>query len=404
MLDLWKKKISDAKRKHPEIELTASRTIWQNRRPDMRDAFASPALEKPLLNLHGAMDLESFWKAVQQVMNAAIPGSLVGLTLQHNPILPMFARWTRAMADGLFSSKPVRAYLEAHPRSKLVQVSHVFPIQSKLLKSEFYRRYMAPHKCPYAVGMFFWSGPRLVGVIALMRTKRQGDFTATQMDLLRHLHAQFQTALRRLGSQEREHSARMAFEQFLDRLPLPTMLLRWDLKLLYQNQASREFCALWERGPDLAPVMEVGAPIPVEILERCRMLKQRWQNSVRLNMPQPDLKPETVHHPRWRHLRATISLKELGSSGVARPRFLIECEELGHVTAPPGRPQASQLPHLVRLTRREQEATRLVCDGKSNQEIAENAGMSLATVKKHLHSVFRKLEVSSRSRLMALMR
>jgi len=30
--------------------------------------------------------------------------------------------------------------------------------------------------------------------------------------------------------------------------------------------------------------------------------------------------------------------------------------------------------------------------------------LSLETVKKHLHSVFRKLEVSSRSRLMALMR
>jgi DNA-binding CsgD family transcriptional regulator len=61
------------------------------------------------------------------------------------------------------------------------------------------------------------------------------------------------------------------------------------------------------------------------------------------------------------------------------------------------------LPHLVRLTRREQEVARLVCEGRSNQEIADNAGLSLPTVKKHVHGIFRKLEITSRSQLVALM-
>jgi len=47
--------------------------------------------------------------------------------------------------------------------------------------------------------------------------------------------------------------------------------------------------------------------------------------------------------------------------------------------------------------------TRLVCDGRSNQEIADDTGLSLAMVKKHLHVIFRKLEVTSR-RLIALLR
>jgi len=38
------------------------------------------------------------------------------------------------------------------------------------------------------------------------------------------------------------------------------------------------------------------------------------------------------------------------------------------------------------------------------KEIADETGSSLATVKKHIHSIFRKLEVTSRSRLIALMR
>jgi DNA-binding NarL/FixJ family response regulator len=62
------------------------------------------------------------------------------------------------------------------------------------------------------------------------------------------------------------------------------------------------------------------------------------------------------------------------------------------------------LSHLVRLTIREQNLARLVCDGRSNQEIADESGVRLETVKAHLHSIFCKLEVPSRCRLIALMR
>ncbi|PYI80706.1 MAG: hypothetical protein DME58_04205 [Verrucomicrobia bacterium] len=48
------------------------------------------------------------------------------------------------------------------------------------------------------------------------------------------------------------------------------------------------------------------------------------------------------------------------------------------------------------------EVAQLACEGRSNKEIAENACLSLQTVKKHLHSVFRKLQVPSRTRLVAL--
>jgi DNA-binding CsgD family transcriptional regulator len=96
-------------------------------------------------------------------------------------------------------------------------------------------------------------------------------------------------------------------------------------------------------------------------------------------------------------------LKQLNSVGVALPHFLIECEDMRRAARPNG-PASYRLPHLVRLTRREQEVARLVCEGRSNQEIADDARLSLPMVKKHLHAVFRKLEVTSRSRLIALLR
>jgi DNA-binding CsgD family transcriptional regulator len=93
-------------------------------------------------------------------------------------------------------------------------------------------------------------------------------------------------------------------------------------------------------------------------------------------------------------------LKQLNDA-VAQPHFLIECTDSQRL-AEPSTPRA-RLPQLARLTNREQEVTRLVCNGQSNQEIADAACLSVPTVKKHLHAVFRKLEVTSRSQLMAMM-
>jgi DNA-binding CsgD family transcriptional regulator len=55
------------------------------------------------------------------------------------------------------------------------------------------------------------------------------------------------------------------------------------------------------------------------------------------------------------------------------------------------------------LTARERQIAQLARDGRSNQEIADDAGLSVAMVKKHLYSTFRKLQVNSRGRLIALM-
>src|SRR5947208_13539515 len=166
------------------------------------------------------------------------------------------------------------------------------------------------------------------------------------MNLIRQLYPQFLTALCRLRSLEREHSLRMDLEEFLSRLPLPTILLRWNLKPIYQNRAARDFCALWEKGPEEAKRTKATSPIPSEILNRCRLLKQQWVDASRANTSQTSLEQVQVHHPRLPHLRATIHLKQLKSAGVARPHFLIRCENLCPDTARSA-PAISYLPALV---------------------------------------------------------
>jgi DNA-binding CsgD family transcriptional regulator len=354
-------------------------------------------VEKPLLRLHAASSIEPFWIAVRRVIEAVLPGSLVGLTLQHHPISPFIAKWSRPILDGSFDSKPIETYLIKHPRGRrFVRDTDVFLKRGAMLRSDFYRKYMAPQNRSHAIGLFFWHRQRLLAIIIIMRTTKQGDFTSVQTKLLGRLYPQFETALLRLRLLERERAARTALESFLSRLPLPTMLLRWNLRLAYQNKAAREFCNLWAVGPELASVTKAKQPVPAQVLDRCRLLKKRWRQTSQLARPRMILRQEVIRHSKWSFLRATLSMRQLSTGSLARPHFLIECEEL--------RRPATPLPHLVRLTQREQQLARLVCDGRSNQEIADEAGLSVAMVKKHLHSIFQKLEVPSRSRLITLMR
>ncbi len=55
------------------------------------------------------------------------------------------------------------------------------------------------------------------------------------------------------------------------------------------------------------------------------------------------------------------------------------------------------------LTEREVELMRLVIAGQSNKEIAYSLQLTEGTVKVHLHNIFRKLSVASRSELTELM-
>ena len=129
------------------------------RAADNLEPVIDPALERPLLNLHRAMNVNSFWKAVQQVLSAAMPNRVIGLTLQHTPILPLIARWTQPMPQGFFAAEPLQSYVARRPCQKFVRIGDLFSNRRNVMKSAFYRRYMAPQKCAHsffgnATGLF----------------------------------------------------------------------------------------------------------------------------------------------------------------------------------------------------------------------------------------------------------
>lgn len=85
-------------------------------------------------------------------------------------------------------------------------------------------------------------------------------------------------------------------------------------------------------------------------------------------------------------------------AGAEATRFTVAGEELAVLSFPLIDPD---LPRGV--TRAESEVVRLLLAGKTNAEIAQARGTSLRTVANQVQSIFKKLGVSSRAELVALL-
>ncbi len=62
--------------------------------------------------------------------------------------------------------------------------------------------------------------------------------------------------------------------------------------------------------------------------------------------------------------------------------------------------KSEQAAAMANLTAREKEIVALVAQGMRNLEIAENCGLTEGTVKAHLHNIFNKVGVKSRTQLL----
>jgi DNA-binding CsgD family transcriptional regulator len=93
--------------------------------------------------------------------------------------------------------------------------------------------------------------------------------------------------------------------------------------------------------------------------------------------------------------RLERALERLGASHVAEPVSAAAEER-----RPPARPVA--LAKTPPLTEREREILRWLADGLQNKEIARELGISLATVRNHVHNMLEKLDVHSKLEAVSL--
>lgn len=129
---------------------------------------------------------------------------------------------------------------------------------------------------------------------------------------------------------------------------------------------------------------------------------ERWARESGLSAQDPlSFRKELEHMALARVLLATgrraegdALLTRLARAAEAAGR-LGRCAEIRRISKTAS-PEGS-----VRLSEREREILQLIADGRSNQEIARYLVVALGTVKVHVHNLFQKLEVQSRTQAVA---
>jgi DNA-binding CsgD family transcriptional regulator len=243
-------------------------------------------------------------------------------------------------------------------------------------------------------------------MFSLYRAPGQPEFSEAELALLRYLYPFVGTAIARVQRLHTERLARRSLEEFNRNIPVGLVLLDWDLRVEFANPEGKQQCALWNFGPAAVRVFNARDTfaLPAAVLDTCRRLRAGLlARDTRHLRPQPDDVAPVEPVPAG-GLRAQVTVLNNPESVLAKPRFLVVLDARPVASAPAGGLPAERMRLLRDLSPREREIVLLVCEGHSNAEIAQALSKSVLTIKTQLNSVFRKLGVKSRARLMALLR
>ena len=367
-------------------------------------------LDRALLDLHATQEMREFWEQTRRVLHAALPVHFVCLCLRPFALLPSTVFRERAPFASeeefrLFQElNPLQDHLAAHPGTTLSRMSDIVP-DRELPRTEFFHRFMRPHADRFFASLNFWHDGVFQGLIGLHRTAEQRDFTAADMVLLDRLHPHFNTALHRILGVHRERAVRLSLEKLLVELPIATVLLDWEFRVAYRNRAAIAACAVWNYGRDRARSEKHtdDFAVPAAVLGFCRDFKRTWQPAHHRCCALTTAEGVTLAHPEAAGLSASINLLQLDAAPLSMPMFLLRFEDTNGTTFARGE-TADRLRRIARLTLREREVALLIGQGCSNEEAALRLGKSVLTVKKQLRSVYQKLSIDSRGRLIALLR
>jgi len=179
--------------------------------------------------------------------------------------------------------------------------------------------------------------------------------------------------------------------------PLALVLVDATARPLWFNQEAAVVCAVWNsrpQGGDALPLDRGEFRLPVVLQQTCRAMVRAWQDG-------NDAPPvQQVAEPgRGLYAAVRLSLPEEGREPILdlqldyrRPRADRQ-ERLS--------PAAVRI--LARLSFREREVAMRVRDGLTTPAIAAALHRSPLTIKTQLSTIFRKLHVSSRVQLAALL-
>lgn len=399
-----KRKKASPGTKSPAIEV-------RDRSPHLDD----PALRRLIVDMQVAASIPELWKALHSLLQQAIPNhhstTLFLDAMERNPgALTLHSQPSRKPPDWWKARarlSPTHAWLDAHPGVKLYSLDDVVPDRVALKNSDFYRHVLIPEGWDKLLGLTLWQQGERKSILCLRRAMNQPAFNDGEKALMLEIHPFLDRNLRRLEKHEEEVVARNSLQQFINLLPQGILLINARHELVFANHEAFEACAVWNHGATAARQLNGRAvfAVPPAFIEVYHELMSHHYATA---LADPDghhpAEKRRLVHPTLKHMQADLSLFSLDDPLLSRPNLFAQIINRESLNPSVPATMDRQLTVLARLTQREKEVALLVRDGLSNDEIAQRLSKGVGTVKNQLQSIFGKLEIDSRAKLISLLR
>jgi DNA-binding CsgD family transcriptional regulator len=284
-----------------------------------------------------------------------------------------------------------------NPHVSVVRHSDYTPL-AMLHRSAYYKKVLAPLDSEHGASVVAWRDNTWLATLTVMCNKQQGDFSNEQMMELQALQPHFACVIRRMAGYQETRLIHSSLRHFMSSLPTATLILDWNLKVLHFNSIASQLCFQWKYGARASLFKAPGRfQVPGDMLaalERMRpsIMKQKWsQNSGGRRSMQLN-----YNHPSMPWLSASIEFLPSRSLSLSKGTFLVTLKE-----NPSSHRSTNVSDQINQLTRRERECALLAAEGLHNQDIAKKLGKSQITVRNQLSSIYRKLGIDSRHKLIA---
>ena len=369
-------------------------------------SITSPRIQAKILKLHGATDVTSFWNATQAILRDSVPHNSIIAYLDYldHPrtwkAVKILASTNAQMPAEWFEKRwkldITPAYLKTHPGITCYRFSDIIQNSGELQRSEYFNQFFKPFGWHHTACVPVWNQSGINSVIALRRTKEQGDFRLGEVEFLKSLQPHFDTVLRRLLPSHKEQTKLRWLVDSAQDIPTALMFLDWNLDPLYVNHEAHTQCAIWNLGAESARAYNPRAvfKIPADVARVCEQLAAEWMQL------HDGGRREKDHHLSTKILNsidpsrmATITLAAANRETLFKPGFRVQFGQHFPASLSGGELQQSAL--LWRLTSAERDLVQLASLGLNNAAIALRLSKSVNTVKHQFTSIYSKLGVDS---------
>ena len=378
------------------VQTSQNSSFVARRRSDEGDSL--------LIRIHEADKLDKLAKALFALVDYLMPSQFCNLLFRplefelpcrfhptkYKPVVDAYME--RNHKDDIWLERsPV------HPGVTVVRHGD-FTSQEILHRSAFYRNVLQPLDSEYGASVVAWRGNTWLSTLTIMHNREQGEFTDEQMEELKAMHPHFECVIRRMAGYQESRLIHSSLSRFISDLPTASVVLDWNLKPLHFSALAAQLCFQWKHG---ARASLFKAPknfqVPGDILAAVERMRPPVSNEKSSQHKPPRAPSRAVHfHPRIRWLSASIEFLPSRTLSLTKGTFLVTLNE------DPVSHKGMSISHKInQLSPRERECALLAAEGLHNNEIGKRLGKSPITVRNQLTSIFSKLGLDSRHKLIA---